>query len=69
MFTENQIKGGITTIERQLLYEIRDLLKEQNELLRSIASSNVENNPETVKDTSKKRGRKGGKANVEGYTG
>lgn len=34
MFDEKQIKGNISTLERQLLYDIRELLKEQNELLR-----------------------------------
>ena len=34
MFTEEQVKGSINSVERQLLWDIRNLLIEQNELLR-----------------------------------
>ena len=45
MFTENQIKGSLNTADRQLLYDIRELLKEQNQLLRKLM---IENKQETV---------------------
>jgi len=54
MFTENQIKGSLNTPDRKLLYDIRELLIEQNQLLRKLTS---ENNQETV-DIKRKRRKK-----------
>lgn len=36
MISETSLKGSINSVDRQLLYDIRELLKEQNELLRTL---------------------------------
>lgn len=53
MFTEDQLRGNINTVDRQLLYDIRELIREQNGLLKAIVSS--ENKPETVDINNLKR--------------
>lgn len=53
MFTEEQIQGNLNTVDRQLLYDIRGLLQEQNALLRALGNENNREAP----DENKTRGR------------
>ncbi|MEX2395876.1 MAG: hypothetical protein WD491_02575 [Balneolales bacterium] len=49
MFSSEQLKGSINTVDRQLLFDIRNLLIEQNTLLKNITTESQPDEIDTMK--------------------
>jgi hypothetical protein len=45
MYSDEQIKGNLNSIDRQLMYDIRELMRENNRLLAKLAGQPKESVP------------------------
>lgn len=51
MFKDEQIKGNLTSTDRMLLWDIRELLRDQNGLLKSLLSNEKQQANDIVPET------------------